>query len=601
MGDPLEVYRRKRDFTRTPEPSGRVNLARGGASSWCSGTARAGCTTTCGSRSTACWSAGPCPRARPSTRTVRRLAMHVEDHPIEYLHFEGVIPSGEYGGGDVIVWDTGTWEPVKTDDPARGRRGRRAARRGARARSCGAGSCWCAADGERRRASDVDAAAQARRARRRRAGTPRNTRGRCSAAGPTSEVRGRPGPALALRRPGRRGRGVAAAGTAARRGDRRAREARQGGHLGGLRPPPEGHQPRQGAVPRRPAGDQARAARLRRPHRARSRCPTSRAGRSTCTATPTAPRRKGFWHKQRPDHAPEWLGGWDNPEADEGETTTYVVADEPAALVWAANFGALEWHPWTSRTDAPHEPTYALVDLDPGERTSWDDLLVLARLHRTALEHLGVTAGPKVTGRRGIQIWVPVVQGYSFDDTRAWVEALSQHRGQGGAGAGQLEVGGQGAQGAGPARLHAERDQQDAGRRRTPRDRRPARRCRCRSAGTSSTTPTCGRTAGRSAPSWTGWPRGATRSAPCSAPLRNCPRSGDHRLCRAGSGPPSSTGSPSSRPANRQATADAQAAAGRSAVCPAQSSRPSPVLAGLVVAVGRHQGEPAVDDVRCCR
>ena len=42
--------------------------------------------------------------------------MHVEDHPIEYIDFEGVIPSGEYGGGDVIVWDTGTWEPHENDD-----------------------------------------------------------------------------------------------------------------------------------------------------------------------------------------------------------------------------------------------------------------------------------------------------------------------------------------------------------------------------------------------------------------------------------------------------------------------------------------------------
>jgi bifunctional non-homologous end joining protein LigD len=117
---------------------------------------------------------------------------------------------------------------------------------------------------------------------------------------------------------------------------------------------------------------------------------------------------------------------WDNPEADDDETRTYLVVDEPAALVWAANFGALEWHAWTSTVDAPHCPSYALVDLDPGNTTSWDDLLALARLHRTAFDHLGVSARPKVTGRRGIQVWVPIASGPSFDETRDWVERLSR-------------------------------------------------------------------------------------------------------------------------------------------------------------------------------
>ena len=135
---------------------------------------------------------------------------------------------------------------------------------------------------------------------------------------------------------------------------------------------------------------------------------------------------KGFWHKELPEHAPDWVPRWDNPDADDGETRTYLVVDEPAALVWAANFGALEWHAWTSTVGDSHQPTYALIDLDPGEATSWADLLVLARLHRTALEHLGVRAGAKVTGRRGIQIWIPVAPGLSFDDTRAWVEQLSK-------------------------------------------------------------------------------------------------------------------------------------------------------------------------------
>ena len=107
-----------------------------------------------------------------------------------------------------------------------------------------------------------------------------------------------------------------------------------------------------------------------------------------------------------------------------------MVVDRVATLAWLAQEAAIELHPWTATIEAPDRPRYALIDIDPGEATTWDEVLVLARLFRTALEHLGVIGLPKTTGKRGLQVWIPIADRYTFDQTRDWIEGLSRAVGQ---------------------------------------------------------------------------------------------------------------------------------------------------------------------------
>ena len=138
--------------------------------------------------------------------------------------------------------------------------------------------------------------------------------------------------------------------------------------------------------------------------------------------------KAGFWQKDLPGHAPSWIARWTYTGSEGAKD--YVVVDRVATLAWLAQEGAIELHPWTSRTSAADRPTFALIDIDPGTKTTFDEILVLARLFRTALQHLGVIGLPKVSGKRGVQIWVPVEARYSFEETRDWVEQLSRAVGQ---------------------------------------------------------------------------------------------------------------------------------------------------------------------------
>lgn len=134
----------------------------------------------------------------------------------------------------------------------------------------------------------------------------------------------------------------------------------------------------------------------------------------------------GFWQKDIPASAPAWLRRWREVGVAAREANEHLVADDTATLCWLGNQASFEIHAWTSRLSEPMRPTFALIDIDPGSRTTWEQTLTLARLFRTALDHLRIRGYPKTTGKRGIQVWIPILPRYTFEETSAWVEAVSR-------------------------------------------------------------------------------------------------------------------------------------------------------------------------------
>ncbi|MFF4638545.1 DNA polymerase ligase N-terminal domain-containing protein [Streptomyces olivaceus] len=119
-GDGLRDYHGRRDFGWTGEPAGRGASAGSGECRFVvqihdASTLHFDFRLQVGDVLKS-WSVPKGPSGDPSDK---RLAVPTEDHPLDYEDFEGVIPAGEYGGGTVIVWDRGTYEPLSHD-----RRGR---------------------------------------------------------------------------------------------------------------------------------------------------------------------------------------------------------------------------------------------------------------------------------------------------------------------------------------------------------------------------------------------------------------------------------------------------------------------------------------------
>jgi bifunctional non-homologous end joining protein LigD len=134
-----------------------------------------------------------------------------------------------------------------------------------------------------------------------------------------------------------------------------------------------------------------------------------------------------FYEKSAPSHTPDWLPRCP-VESEEAKTGVidYLMVEDPAGVVFMANLGCIEFHPLHSRCRSVESPDYLFFDLDPFPPITFDDVLAVAMHVKASLDALGLVGYPKTSGATGMQIYVPVEPGYSYEQVREFVGAVGR-------------------------------------------------------------------------------------------------------------------------------------------------------------------------------
>jgi bifunctional non-homologous end joining protein LigD len=132
---------------------------------------------------------------------------------------------------------------------------------------------------------------------------------------------------------------------------------------------------------------------------------------------------KSFYQRRAKEDAPEWI-----PRVrfdDEEEPEDYMLCNERDALLWFANQGSIDLHPWMSRRQSPDSPDYTVIDLDP-KQAPFADVVRIARALGKLLVGIGLRPLLKTSGKTGLHVVIPLVPGYRYDQARGFAEAVAR-------------------------------------------------------------------------------------------------------------------------------------------------------------------------------
>jgi bifunctional non-homologous end joining protein LigD len=135
---------------------------------------------------------------------------------------------------------------------------------------------------------------------------------------------------------------------------------------------------------------------------------------------------EAFYEKDAPGFTPDWVETFPVPRRDGGPDINYILINDRPTLEWAASIAALELHPFLHCVPDIARPTHIVFDLDPGADANVLNCAEVSFLLRGILEQLRLKCFAKVSGSKGIQVYVPLNTPVTYDQTQAFARATAE-------------------------------------------------------------------------------------------------------------------------------------------------------------------------------
>lgn len=134
---------------------------------------------------------------------------------------------------------------------------------------------------------------------------------------------------------------------------------------------------------------------------------------------------KGFYHKDAGDAAPHWVKSVEVYSESGNKTIDYILCNDKATLLYLNNLGCIEINPWNSRIKKPDHPDYLIMDIDPSEKNTFNQVIDVALVIKEILDKAGCTCYCKTSGATGMHIYIPLQGAYTYDQARPFSEIIA--------------------------------------------------------------------------------------------------------------------------------------------------------------------------------